>query len=92
MDLADILAETHATMETIPLEMGFCPERWKHDVGVMLENIPGIALMNKPRIIQLLEVDLKQALWAKFARNVTKLAQHHTSVISKHQYGRSHST
>jgi hypothetical protein len=51
-------------METIPLEMGFCPERWRYTVDIMLENISGIARTNKLRIIQLLEADLNQMLRA----------------------------
>jgi hypothetical protein len=53
--LADTLIEIHAAMATIPLETGFCPERWRHAVDIMLEKIPGIARTNKLRIIQLLE-------------------------------------
>jgi hypothetical protein len=64
-------------MASIPLETGFCPERWRHAVNIMLEKIPGIARSNKLRIIQLLEADLNQVLRATFARNVTKLAQNH---------------
>jgi hypothetical protein len=56
----------------------------------MLEKIRDIAWTNKLRIIQLLEADLNQVLWAVFAINVTKLAQNHKGVISDHHYGRSH--
>jgi hypothetical protein len=90
--LADNLAEIHAAVASIPLETGFCPERWRHDVDIMLEKVPGIARSKKLRIIQLLESDLNQVLRAAFARNVTKLAQNHKGVISEHQYARSHRT
>jgi hypothetical protein len=90
--LADTLAEIHAAMESIPLETGFCPERWRHDVDIMLEKVPGIARSDKLRIIPLLEADLNQVQRAAFARNVTKLAQNHKGVISEHQYLRSHRT
>jgi hypothetical protein len=60
--LADNLAEIHAAMASIPLETGFCPERWRHAVDIMLEKVPGIAWSNKLRIIQLLEADLNQVL------------------------------
>jgi hypothetical protein len=53
--LVDTLAEIHAAMTSIPLETGFCPERWRQAVDVMLENIPGKARSNKLRIIQLLD-------------------------------------
>jgi hypothetical protein len=52
--LADTLAEIHATMATIPLGIGFCPERWRHAVNVMLEKIMGIARTHKLSIIELL--------------------------------------
>jgi hypothetical protein len=90
--LADNLADIHADMASIPLETGFCPERWRHAVGIMLEKVPGIARSNKLRTIQLREADLNQVLRAAFARNVPKLAQSHKGVISEHQYGRSHWT
>jgi hypothetical protein len=88
--LADTLAEIHAEMETIPLEMRFCPERWRHAVDIMLEKIPGITRTNKLRIIQLLEAHLNQVLRAAFARNITKLAQNHEGVTSEHHYDRLH--
>jgi hypothetical protein len=84
--LEDTLAEIHAAMASIPLETGFCPERWRPAVDVMLEKIPGIARTNKLMIIQLLEEDLNQVLRATFARNVTKFAQQHKGVIHNHQY------
>jgi hypothetical protein len=89
---ADTLAEIHAAMATIPLKTGFCPERWRHAVGIMLEKIPGISRTNKLRIIQLLEADFNQVLRDAFARNITKLAQNHDGFIREHQYGRSHRT
>jgi hypothetical protein len=79
-------------MASIPLETGFCPERWRHAVDIMLEKVPGIARSNKLRIIQLLEADVNQVLRAAFARNISKSAQNHKGVISNHQYGRSYRT
>jgi hypothetical protein len=49
-------------MASIPLETGFCPERWRHAVDIMLKKVPGIAWYNKLRIIHLLEADLNQVL------------------------------
>jgi hypothetical protein len=34
--LADIQVEAHAAMMTVPLDLGFCPERWKQSLNVML--------------------------------------------------------
>jgi hypothetical protein len=77
---------------TVPLDAGFCPERWRKDVDVMLENIMGVVQTNKLRIIQLLEADLNQVLRLAFARNISKLAQDKDGIISEHQYGRSQRT
>jgi hypothetical protein len=41
-------------MMTVPLETGYCPERWKQAIGVVLENIPVVSRYDKLRIIQLL--------------------------------------
>jgi hypothetical protein len=90
--LAETLTKIHAAVATIPLEMGFCPERLRRAVDIMLEKIPGIARTNEFRIKQLLEDDLNIVLRAAFARNVTKLAQNHKGVISEDQYEWSHRT
>jgi hypothetical protein len=88
--LEDIQLEVHASMIRFPLEAGFCPERWKQAVDVMLEKVPGISRSDKLRIIQLLEADLNQVLRIAFARNITCLAKDHEGIISEHQYGRAH--
>jgi hypothetical protein len=88
--LADIQVEVHAEMMTVPLGAGFCPERWKQAVDVMLEQVPGIPQSDKLRTIQLLEADLNQVLRIAFARNITRLAKDHEGIISEHQYGRAH--
>jgi hypothetical protein len=77
-------------MMTVPLDAGFCPERWKQAVDVMLEKVPGIPRSDKLRIIQPLEVDLNQVLRITFAINITRLAKDHEGIISEHQYGRAH--
>jgi hypothetical protein len=56
--IGELLASVHAAMMTVPLDTGFCPERWRKAVDVMLEKIPGAIRTNKLRIIQLLEADL----------------------------------
>jgi hypothetical protein len=89
--VTDAMRSVHAAMMSIPLAAGFCPERWKHVIDVMLEKIPDVVRTNKLRIIQLLEADLNQVLRIAF-RNITKLARDNEGVISNHQYGRSHKT
>jgi hypothetical protein len=75
--LTDIQVEGHASMMTIPLDAGFCPERWTQAVDVMLEKVPGISRSDKLRIIQLLEADLNQVLRIAFTRNITRLTKDH---------------
>jgi hypothetical protein len=45
--LSDIQVELHAAMMTVPLYAGFCPERWKQAVDVVLEKVPGISRSNR---------------------------------------------
>jgi hypothetical protein len=40
--IADIEADVYAAMMPAPLRTGFCPERWKQAVDVMLKKIPGV--------------------------------------------------
>jgi hypothetical protein len=89
-ELSGLLAAVHAEMMPIPLAEGFCPERWRQAIDIMLEQIPGVPRINKLRIIQLLEADLNQVLRSAFARNIIKLAQDTPGITSEHQYGRSH--
>jgi hypothetical protein len=79
-------------MMTVSLATGFCPERWKKAIDVIIEKILGIVCSNRLPIIQLLEVDLNQVLRIAFARNIAKLAKTHKGIISDHQYGRAHAT
>jgi hypothetical protein len=73
--LTDVMCSVHTAMMSIPLAAGFCPERCKHVIDVMLEKILGVVRTNKLRIIQLLEADLNQVRRVAFARNITKLAR-----------------
>jgi hypothetical protein len=73
--LADIQAEVHAATMIVPLDDGFCPERWKQTVDTMLEKVPGISKSVKLRIIQLLEADFNQVLRISFARNIIHQAK-----------------
>jgi hypothetical protein len=45
--LADIQSAIHVAMMTVPFATGFCPERWKKAIDVMLEKIPGVVRSNK---------------------------------------------
>jgi hypothetical protein len=61
-ELSVLLEAVHAAMMSIPLAKGFCPERWRQAIDIMLEKIPGVPRINKLRIIQSLEADLNQVL------------------------------
>jgi hypothetical protein len=73
--IADTISSIHAAMMTVPPTTGFCPERWKQAVDLMLEKIPGVPRSNKLRIIQLLEADLNQVLRIAFARKLSRQAK-----------------
>jgi hypothetical protein len=79
-------------MMTVPLTAGFCPERWKQAVYLMLEKFPGIPCSNKLRIIPFLEADTNQVLRIAFARNISRLAKEHSGIFSEHQYGHTNKT
>jgi hypothetical protein len=83
--LEDIQVEFHAAVMTVPLDAGFCPERCKQEVDVMLEKVPGI-----PRSYKLIIIQLMDAYRIAFDRNTTRLAKDHEGIISEHQYGRAH--
>jgi hypothetical protein len=42
--LADIQSAIHATMMTVTLATGFCPELWKKAIDVMIDKIPGLCV------------------------------------------------
>jgi hypothetical protein len=60
---------------SIPLLTVYSPDRWKHRIDGMLEEIPRVVRSNKLIIIQLLEADLNQVLRIAFTRNITRLAK-----------------
>jgi hypothetical protein len=45
--LVDIQSAIHVAMMTVPLATGFCPERWKKAIYVMLDKKPGVVRSNK---------------------------------------------
>jgi hypothetical protein len=69
-ELSVLLAAVHAAMMSITLAEGFCPERWRQAIDIMLEKFPGVPRINKLRIIQLLQADLNQVLRSAFARKI----------------------
>jgi hypothetical protein len=83
--ICELLASVYASMMKVPLYAGFCPERWRKAIDVILEKIPGVIHNKKLRIIQLLEADLSQVLRFAFARNISKLAQDKDGIVSDNQ-------
>jgi hypothetical protein len=75
----------HAEMIPNQLDEGFCPERWRHAIDITLEKIPGVPIINKLRLIQLMEADLNQFLGSAFVINISKLARETPGIIIKHQ-------
>jgi hypothetical protein len=58
--IGELLSLVYAVTTMVPLDAGFCPERWRKAVDVMLEKIPGVILTNKLCITQLLEAYLSK--------------------------------
>jgi hypothetical protein len=50
-ELSVLLAAVHASMMSTPVAEGFCPERWRQAIDIMLEKIPGVPRINKLGII-----------------------------------------
>jgi hypothetical protein len=86
-ELTVLLAVVHAAMMSIPLEECLCTDQWRQAIYIMLKKIPGVPIINKLIIIQLVEADLKQVLRSAFAKNISKLAQESQGIIIEHQYG-----
>jgi hypothetical protein len=70
-ELSALLASVHAAMMSIPLAEGFCPERWRQAIFIMLEKITGVPRINKLRIIQLLEDELSHVLRSAFSKSIS---------------------
>jgi hypothetical protein len=83
-ELLVLLDVEHAVTMSIPLVEGFCQERWRRAIYIMLEKIPGLPKINKLRMIQLLKADPNQVLRSAFARNISKIAQETPGIIIKH--------
>jgi hypothetical protein len=79
-ELSVLLAAVHSAMMSIPLAEGFCPKRWRQAIDIMLEKIPGVPIINKLRIIQLIEADMNQFLRSAFAISANSHKKHQVSL------------
>jgi len=81
-----ILVSMHASMMSIPFQVGIVPERWKRVTDIMLEKTPGDSRCHRLRIIALFESDLKHAKRILIGR---KIAHHleDNKMISEMQFG-----
>ena len=63
-------AQVYSLMMSMPFRFGFYPNRGQSSIHVMIEKIKGRLLINKLRIIQLVEADLTAALKINIGRQL----------------------
>jgi hypothetical protein len=65
------LLALHSTMVSLPLQVGFIPNRWKKVMDIMLEKEPGNCRCHRLRIIALFKSDLNQATQILLGRRLS---------------------
>jgi len=80
------LVNLHASMSSLPFQVGFVPDRWKKTVNIMLEKEPGNSHCHRLHIIALFQSDLNQAKQIIIGRRLSRLLED-KSITSKMQQG-----
>ena len=84
------LAETIATLVSLPFETGYSPERWRQSVNVHLLKKPGEYSPQKQRTIHLIEASLSEGCKIIFSRRMMWKAKQF-NMIPSDQFARKHS-
>jgi hypothetical protein len=82
----DYIVNIHASMMSIPYQIGFAPSQWHQVINVMLEKDPGQPKQYRLRIVALLESDYNQSQRILLARPLS----HHledNKMMPAMQYG-----
>jgi hypothetical protein len=82
----DHLVHLHATMMSLPFQVGFAPDRWMHVTDIMLEKDTDNSCCHPLWIIALFESDFNQAKWVLFGRQLTQYFKDH-QILTNMQHG-----
>jgi hypothetical protein len=70
-----ILANLHATITSLPFQVGIVPDRWKKVTDIMLQKSPGDSWCHRLQIIDLFESDLNRAKRVLIGRKISHLLE-----------------
>ncbi len=81
-----VLTQLHATMMSIPFQIGFTPDQWTRVTDIILEKTAGDACCHRLRIIALFESDLNHAKRISIGRKVSHFLEDQ-KMLTEMQYG-----